>query len=80
MTLPPLGNVQSMKTTSKSKYSSQHGLFIALAILVGLILIVGNEMIHHRFATLGYLALSVISPVLVLLIADLRQLSKAVRH
>jgi hypothetical protein len=28
----------------------------------------------------GYLALSVISPVLVLLIADLRQLSKAVRH
>ena len=57
-----------MKTTGKSKYSGQHGLFIALAILVGLILIVGNGMIHHRFATLGYLALSVISPVLVLLI------------
>lgn len=80
MGLPPLGNVQPMKNTSKSKYSGQHGLFIALAILTGLSLIVGNEMIHHRFATLGYLALSVISPLLVLLISDLRQLNKAVRH
>ncbi len=80
MTLSHLANVQPMKNTSKSKYSDQHGLFIAIAILMGLSLIVGNEMIHHRFATLGYLALSVISPVLVLLISDLRQLNKAVRR
>jgi hypothetical protein len=69
-----------MKTTHKSNPSDQRGLFIALAILVGLFIIVANEMVHHRFATLGYLALSVISPVLVLFVADLRKFRKVVRH
>jgi hypothetical protein len=69
-----------MKRSPKSKNSNQVGLVIAISVLITLALIVGNEIFHHRFALVGYAALTVISPLLVLLVSDWVEFRKLSRR
>jgi hypothetical protein len=63
---------------ANTKNKSRFGLFVGIAacLLVLLAFIAGIEIWHLQIATYGYFLLIGLSPVLVLLVSDLKQIKK----